>query len=262
MASRVRRIRPKKLFEFLEVPWQRGHKPRSEVALLESLIRHLLPESSDADVERALALRQTDASADMRASSPLFDERFADMVIESQDMESADIEMQFRKHRDAAKAKDTRDEHTKSLLKEVLEVAHAGAQGKKQRKFAPRKATGYTRDQATKFAPPDCAVWKDLKENRWRVRAAYLPFGKSKSWGGKSGFDDYGAMKFVLQVSWKAYSEATGLPSTVDFEACASSFLPPPATSGAASSSGSCEQEGLEGASGANSDCMTREFRP
>lgn len=90
--------------------------------------------------------------------------------------------------------------------------------GRPQRKFIAREANGYSQKAAMRFLPPGAKISKDDKrENRWRIRAAYLKDfdgggggERSKSYGKASPLGDFGAMIFVLKLGWRAYLAAHG----------------------------------------------------
>eukprot|EP00971_Amphidinium_carterae_P182196 3615739-Amphidinium_carterae.1 len=65
-----------------------------------------------------------------------------------------------------------------------------------KRTFVSVRATGYSKQEAEAWLPPNCTLWKDLRENRWRVQSPFLPncVTKSKSWGNRSQVTDYQAM--------------------------------------------------------------------
>eukprot|EP00971_Amphidinium_carterae_P208121 4129506-Amphidinium_carterae.1 len=89
----------------------------------------------------------------------------------------------------------------------------------KSRTFVTYRADGYSQDEASALFPDTARIFKDLKENRWRVLSKVLPNSgtKSKSWGKRSGISDFSAMLFVLKAAWQAHYENTGEPCPWEF---------------------------------------------
>lgn len=222
-----------KLLDEQRLEFPSGAKPRSELTVLEVLVRHFVPKCSDDVVRQALKERDHDMSADLRESSPLFNKEFEGLLAEDaeeDDLGMSDLHREYEKHRDAMNQKKKNDTSRQTLLRDIISKNEAarshnpssgsgGGRGSApMRRFNPKPGSGYSRAEALKLAPPKCSLWKDEKENRWRCKSEYMPSGKSKSWGGGTSLDDFNAMKYVLRAAWQAYAEATGEPITVDFE--------------------------------------------
>lgn len=99
----------------------------------------------------------------------------------------------------------------------------SSAGGPRPRRFVARPAQGYSREQAQECCPPSCRISKDdRRENRWRIRAEYLPVlgmgtGRSKSYGKGDTVSDYDAMVVVRTMAWRAYSLKYGGTCPFDF---------------------------------------------
>lgn len=224
----------KKLLDEQRLEFTGRAKPRSELTILEALVRHFVPKCSDDALREALKERDHDMSADLRENSPLFSKEFEGLLAttedEDDDIGMAEIHREYAKHRDAISQKEKRDTYRQTLLQEIISKQESarshnpssgsggGGRPAPMRKFNPKPGSGYSRSEALKLAPPKCSLWKDEKENRWRCKAEYMPSGKSKSWGGGTSLDDFNAMKYVLRAAWEAYADATGEPIAVDFE--------------------------------------------
>ena len=76
--------------------------------------------------------------------------------------------------------------------------------------FNPRVTDGYSAAQAKEFCPPGAKIFKDTKENRWRIKSDLLVKGPhSKSYGSGTGLSDKEAMKVLLMSIWRAYTIKT-----------------------------------------------------
>lgn len=102
----------------------------------------------------------------------------------------------------------------------------AASSGKRERKFMPLKTTGYTRQEAQAFCPPQCKLAKDLRENRWKVDAPYMASSKRKSYGRGTGLSDYDALKAVLLHTWREHRAAYGGDGALLVEFEASGIMP------------------------------------
>lgn len=233
----------RRLARFVGVPLPSGFRAWSEPVLVDTLVRHFLgAAATDAIVEDALQRRKDTLHLDdVLKQSKVFDLE-PDWVVnaEDDDPELVQAYMKLRAQQAAAEAKAKQYSEAMETMKQARgqgnRSAHAdGPDAKPQgRKFVPVPATGYNPTEALKWAPPGCSISKDTKrENRWRVRAKYLPGGheKTKSYGKNSSTDDYGAMRFLLEFCWQHYKRISGQECPFDFGDAA------PNTSGAASSS-------------------------
>ena len=90
----------------------------------------------------------------------------------------------------------------------------------RQRRFVTYRADGLSQVEADLLLPPSAKIFKDCRENRWRMSSKLLPGSgtKSKSWGRRSHMSDFGAMLVVIKAAWQAHFEHTGEACPFDFE--------------------------------------------
>lgn len=100
-----------------EVPPRPGSRPKSEVAFVDALVRHVFPGCDDAFVEVALQARNPDWSSMWRESSPIFENRFRDEVLDEEDFELAEIKQEYEREMAKVKAQKAATEKKLSTLR-------------------------------------------------------------------------------------------------------------------------------------------------
>lgn len=221
-----------------------GVRAWCEATLVAALAGHFLGDDATDDAIKAAMEHRKGASQpdDVVKQSRVFDLQ-PDWVVDEEDDDPELVEAynQVKQRRAAEAAMDKQRMEALQAMRAAR--ASAGKAGpsdpaaceRQGRKFVPVPATGYTAEQAKVWTPPSCSITKDTRrENRWRVRAPYLPGAheKTKSYGRLSGTDDFAAMRFLLEYAWQQYTRLTG-------EECPFRFadISPPAAAAAASSS-------------------------
>lgn len=99
-----------------EVPPRPGSRPKSEVAFVDALVRHVFPGCDDGFVEVALQARNPDWSSMWRESSPIFENRFRDEVLDEGDFELAEIKQEYEREMAKVKAQKAATEKKLSTL--------------------------------------------------------------------------------------------------------------------------------------------------
>eukprot|EP00971_Amphidinium_carterae_P339321 6477055-Amphidinium_carterae.1 len=147
-----------------------------------------------------------------------------EFVLDEHDVSNADLELQYEemrtKHMNQTTVK-TRVESVKPDATASGAASSSGTHEGQERKFLPVVMEGYSQQQAADWVPPGCHIYKDKKENRWRIISPHFAEGlsntKSKSWGQRSG-SDYDAMVWVIQKAWMSHQHATGNACPYTFE--------------------------------------------
>lgn len=149
--------------------------------------------------------------------------------IDEEDLEDAKIAEQFNELRHRKQEQHRREAAARAATVRLAGGGSSnGAQGSGERptvgrRFVPVPATGYLVETARGWLPPECSLSKDTtRENRWRLRMRFLPKEITKSYGRNSDVDDYGAMVYLLMISWREWTKHSGESCPIDFA------MPPP----------------------------------
>ena len=170
--------------------------------------------------------RHLDPSAGLRSSSLLLDPAIADSLMDGEDFETDDVQLEYQRQRDAAAARKQKDVHRQTEMRKYLGLDSAGGgvassssgDGPRPRTFVPLKTDGYAAWEAAKFMPEGATIAKDYRENRWKVSFAGGHGTKSKSYGSRTGFSDFDAMKYVVLYAWSQSAERNGIHCPWNFQ--------------------------------------------
>eukprot|EP00971_Amphidinium_carterae_P348607 6490589-Amphidinium_carterae.1 len=219
----------RKLVQHLAIPMKGNITGANVLTCMTLLVQHVYnTDFTDEVLEQALQARGVSGSkvdqTELFKSTSLF-EVDKECVLDDEDVCYDDLVLQYE---------DMRTQHVKQTGIKSKAVAAAsipnpsGAASSsttrepQKRKFVPIDMAGYTQQQAAEFVPPGCRIYKDKRENRWRISSPHFAEGlsniKSKSWGLRSG-SDYDAMVCVLQIAWVSHQHATGIACPFSFEA-------------------------------------------
>lgn len=196
--------------------------PSTEVALMDALLRHCLGDNfTDAALQGALIARGKPPGDEalikgthlsLLAESTDFDEDGADYHEQCEKLRAHHLSLAKAEARRLAAAEELRASASSASS------SSAASAGPKPRNFVPMGATGISEAEARGYLPPLASLSKDdRRENRWRVRAPYLQGERSRSWGPKLKFNDWGAMVEVIQLVWQKYIEKHGGDIPFDF---------------------------------------------
>eukprot|EP00971_Amphidinium_carterae_P345175 6485988-Amphidinium_carterae.4 len=91
----------------------------------------------------------------------------------------------------------------------------------KPRVFNPMPESGLNESEARELAPSSAQLYKDTKENRWRVKSIYIEnksHTKARSYGSSSGTENE-ALLYLLLEAWRLHANATNEenPHSLDF---------------------------------------------
>lgn len=211
----------RRLARHAEVQMPQGVRQWNEVTLVDALVRRYLGgAATDAVVQSALKNRKETLNIDdVLTNTKLFDlepEWVIDREGDDPELLKAYGELRARKAAAAPKAK--QNEEALSAMQHARRASTASSGSgdgatPRGRTFVPVPCTGYTAEEAKRWAPPGCSISKETtRENRWRARAKFLPGAheKTKSYGMNSSTDDFGAMRFLLDFCWVHYERISG----------------------------------------------------
>eukprot|EP00971_Amphidinium_carterae_P351743 6492260-Amphidinium_carterae.3 len=211
------RLKQLALVEKVSVP---GSGERvSEKDCLSSLLKHVHGEAYTEEVFANAWAARKGKEVDPVLASDLFQSVDKEDIFDPDNFEDAEMAFEWdqlhanmqRVRRESNKKQSEVGKHEESTEKSAASSS-ASAVPPKSRKFVTYRADGYSQDEATALLPETARIFKDLKENRWRLSSKLLPNSgtKSKSWGKRSGISDFSAMLFVVKAAWQVHFENTG----------------------------------------------------
>ncbi|CAE7236830.1 unnamed protein product [Symbiodinium sp. CCMP2456] len=224
---RVEELR--KLHTSLGVPFEKGHKPRTEVQLVTALLQHVQPGITSDELESALLGRgkQQTPQEFVKASPVMQNEDLFDIALEDED---SDLQEELRKLKQQALKQQEASLRKRAELRSQLSPdssrgsssasAMPPGQPQRPRQNAAVHSGRYDVESARKWAPPQCTLTKEMNwHTRWRVEAPYLGGIKSKSFKKDGPIKDWDALVWVLTLAWRGYTETSGESCPWTFEA-------------------------------------------
>ena len=215
----------KKLFDDeLKIEYERGHKPRSERALLRAIAEHILGDGFTEAIWKSICEQRwpdkTDED-DVSANSPVLDENLFDSGDEEDHDEDFEAEVKefYRKER---------ARQQKNLAKRAAAMRQPAASGQRPtnvdvftpavKEKLPDFTGGLTQRAAKRFLPPGYTLTKAVtNDSRWRVRGPNLT-EKQKVYQRDDPHSDGRTLLYVLQVAWSAFKRAGGSECPFDLD--------------------------------------------
>ena len=213
----------------MEIPWERGKKPTTEVQFFSAICIHVVGAdiATQDYIKAKFAIRMKAVSSDPETIdlteeiNGITDEYIDDEV------DDDDIQLQHEKIREEARKRRNKIEKKMTEFRTEGFEEFVGAAAAEDapspsaptRVFRPVEGNGYSSGQARCWIPPFTKLSKDDKrENRWRVDSRVMNGEKSKAFGPRSSTSDYEAMVFCIQLAWRAYTKAEGHPCPYVFD--------------------------------------------
>lgn len=204
----------RKLLKHLQVE-QAGRKPATEVQLVEALTRHVLPSSSEGDLDTYLQRRdaaEEGEELDGQIAQVLLEhDVMQDMADELDDGEAATLmaeQAELNKKR-VQKLDIKRHEMSSLLAGRAKGVTDDAPVAKMPVVLVPGR--GLTQKEAKPYAPPNCYLIKDtVRHLRWQVRAPWLQPSHSKTFSASDAGTDCSALLYCLQQAWRRHTALTG----------------------------------------------------
>lgn len=203
----------RKLFKHLKVE-QAGRKPATEVQLVEAITRHILPSSSEADLDLYLQRRdaaQEEEELDGQVTQVLLEhDAVQDLADDLGDGEAATLMAEQAELNSKKLQKLKVKKHAMSLLLAGRATATEAAPVAK-RPVALVHGRGLAQREAKQYAPPDCYLAKDVvRHMRWQIRAPWLQPSHSKAFSASDAGTDNCALLYCLQQAWRRHTSLTG----------------------------------------------------
>ena len=200
----------KKAFDALEVPYVRGQKPRTEKAVCEALVRHILKMDGD-DPAAAQIFEMRSGDDCVTEDVAVAEAGLWNLVID--EMGDEDLANAFHDAKAQAEKK-------AAARQRQAQPAGAGAAPIPLLPVAPVEREpvplnphrGLTRPEAKVLFPPGVRLYKDTTALRWQARARFLVPSVSKTFSQASHRSDDAALLYVLGVTWQRYSDRFGTP--------------------------------------------------
>ena len=227
--------RMKQLAASLGIVLPDGGERISERDCLRILMRQVCgPEFTDELFDAALASRKGQHNADQELLASHLLEGIDHQDLLDMDLDNADDaasewdELQVVRQRAMRQAQ--REANQQAPGAPVSSAASTGASSSsggmgpppanRERQFVTYRADGISQAEAERLLPSSARLFKDLRENRWRLTSKFLPGSgtKSKSWGRRSQTSDFNAMLVVIKMAWQAHFEHTGEACPFEFE--------------------------------------------
>ena len=213
----------RRLFDNQKVPWPKGARPTTTTGYVSALYKFIKKEkATEEGLEFSLVERDVKNDLEfLEKQTPLGKLEFQGVVDDGDgiDDDNCDVQAEVEKIRllqiaDAIKRRVLAREAAREMM--GVEPAVPKPAAKPDRKFCPKKETGYKKEEALALVPPGGSLHKDFKENRWRGK--YEHKQANKSYGAGTGLSDYQAMATVLVLLWKMHTEKTGHQCPWEFD--------------------------------------------
>ena len=199
-----------RLYDLCKVE-REGRKPRTEVTLLDALIRHCLPELDNAAAAAIIAARAK-KTEELELASELFsDDVYKEIRCFTDDKDASEYQSLLEKSSRAPKGP---AHHSKTGVPAVLEAARGRVD------WSPDLDVEWARAHT----PPcvGCGLSKEtLWHFRWRGTYSHRPAGPfvvTRTWAKDNVDSCKVALAFVLAKLWECHEEVTGAVCPFSFE--------------------------------------------
>lgn len=152
----------RKLFDHLDIKWERGKKPKSELALIEAIFAHVFPDCSKADVDAAFLARHKVEAAPGQKGTNVMDPDFASLLDADGDEENLEARREIQEFVAETERKLAAQKEKGAVLASMLDShkrsgtsSSASSGARRERKFMPIKTSGYSCHEAQAFCPPN-----------------------------------------------------------------------------------------------------------
>ena len=217
------------LFNYLQVPYQRGQKPRTKEQLLTKLLKHLPPDAEGDDENRVLEIVQHREGQEEMLDSEVAIEKSIFTEAELKLLHGDEEDDWLDEVHEVLQTTETEKHHQEKRRARIAEQVKlawesglkggvrggdgdvtGGEPAASSRVRIPRRPTGYLQREAKKFLPPRAYISKSLKgksgRSHWQAKGDFLVNSISRDFVHDAAHDDdNAALFFVLEMTWYEY---------------------------------------------------------
>ena len=209
----------KRLAGKLQMKFDRGKRPNTEEQWVKALVKHLYPDTTDAQMREILAARGKKVSESVAANSILANDSTLECLRKCMD------EDEYEDLVHAVCAATGRNFAEKKTKPETTPRAPTASSNQNQEpKIRIPVHEAWTHEEARSYLPetrPKTILRFDYSgQDRWEVTypRSKNPYNCSKAFGSRTGLSCHEALMFVLKKVWEWHEEETKEPGSCPYE--------------------------------------------